>query len=65
MVWSFLSQVLRDGKEAACQAAVARVVSYCQLNGLNALTADTGKSALLRSILKSFTAGDIAVTDRL
>ena len=30
MVWSFLSQVLRDGKEASCQAAVARVVSYCQ-----------------------------------
>ena len=26
MVWSFLSQVLRDGKEASCQAAVARVV---------------------------------------
>ena len=28
MVWSFLSQVLRDGKEAACQAAVARVVVH-------------------------------------
>jgi hypothetical protein len=28
MLWSFLSQVLRDGKEAACQAAVARVISY-------------------------------------
>ena len=26
MVWSFLGQVLRDGKEASCQAAVARVV---------------------------------------
>ena len=25
MVWSFLGQVLRDGKEASCQAAVARV----------------------------------------
>ncbi|MCA9185707.1 MAG: hypothetical protein R3E01_09945 [Pirellulaceae bacterium] len=24
MVWSFLSQMLRDGKEASCQAAVAR-----------------------------------------
>jgi putative transposase len=23
VVWSFLSQVLRDGKEASCQAAVA------------------------------------------
>ena len=27
MVWSFLGQVLRDGKEASCQSAVARVVS--------------------------------------
>ena len=27
MVWSFLGQVLRDGKEASCQAA-ARVVAY-------------------------------------
>ncbi len=30
MAWSFLGQVLRDGKEASCQAAVARVVSYCE-----------------------------------
>ena len=26
VVWGFLSQVLRDGKEASCQSAVARVV---------------------------------------
>ena len=26
MVWSFLGQVLRDGKEASCQAAVSRVI---------------------------------------
>ena len=42
MLWSFLSQVLRDGKEAACQAAVARVIGYCHFNGLSAPTADTG-----------------------
>ena len=29
MVWAFLGQVLNDGKEASCQAAVACVVSYC------------------------------------
>ena len=32
VLWSFLSQVLRDGKEASCQAAVARIVAdryYC------------------------------------
>jgi len=42
MVWSFLSQVLRDGKEASCQAAVARVVSHCQQLGVAAPTSDTG-----------------------
>jgi hypothetical protein len=42
MVWSFLSQVLRDGKEASCQAAVARVVSYCRQQGLAAPTEDAG-----------------------
>lgn len=42
VVWSFLSQVLRDGKEASCQAAVARVVGYCEQQGLDAPTADTG-----------------------
>lgn len=41
-VWAFLSQVLRDGKEAACQSAVARVVSYCELQGVGAPTEDTG-----------------------
>ena len=40
MVWSFLSQVLRDGKEASCQAAVAGVVSYCQIQGLQTPTED-------------------------
>ena len=41
VLWSFLSQVLRDGKEASCQAAVARVVSYCEQQGLAAPTEDT------------------------
>ncbi len=42
MVWSFLAQVLRDGKEASCRSAVARVVTYCSLMGLDAPTQDTG-----------------------
>ena len=42
VVWSFLSQVLRDGKEASCQAAVARVVSHCQQQRLDPPTEDTG-----------------------
>ena len=51
MVWSFLSQVLRDGKEASCQAAVARVVSYCQTQGLAAPTEDTGDYCRARAKL--------------
>ena len=42
MVWSFLGQVLRDGKEASCQSAVARVVTHSQLQGTTTPTADTG-----------------------
>lgn len=51
MVWSFLSQVLRDGKEASCQAAVARVVSFCQQTGQAPPTSDTGDYCRARAKL--------------
>lgn len=51
MVWSFLSQVLRDGKEASCQAAVARVVSHCEQARLAAPTEDTGDYCRARAKL--------------
>jgi hypothetical protein len=51
VVWSFLSQVLRDGKEAACQSAVARVVSHCKLQGLDPPTEDTGDYCRARAKL--------------
>ena len=51
MVWSFLAQVLRDGKEAACQAAVARAVSYCEQAGLDSPTQDTGDFCRARAKL--------------
>jgi hypothetical protein len=44
MVWSFLGQVLRDGKKASCQAAVARVVTYCHQQRMAAPTADYCKA---------------------
>jgi hypothetical protein len=53
MVWSFLSQVLRDGKEASCQAAVARVVSHCQLQGDAVPTEDTGDYCRARAKLSA------------
>ena len=60
MVWSFLSQVLRDGKEASCQAAVARVVSYCQMQGLQTPTEDTGDYCRARAKLSSAALRDLS-----
>ncbi len=51
MVWSFLGQVLRDGKEASCQAAVARVVSYREHEQIAPPTADTGDDCRARAKL--------------
>lgn len=59
-VWSFLSQVLRDGKEASCQAAVARVVSYCELQGLDAPTEDTGDYCRARAKLSEVALRDLS-----
>ena len=53
MVWSFLGQVLRDGKEASCQAAVARVVSYCEQAGIDSPTRDTGDYCRARAKLSA------------
>lgn len=60
MVWSFLSQVLRDGKEASCQAAVARVVSYCEQAGLDAPTEDTGDYCRARAKLSDAALHDLS-----
>ena len=51
MLWAFLGQVLRDGKEASCQSAVARVVSYCLQLGKSAPTSDTGDYCKARAKL--------------
>ena len=51
MVWSFLSQVLRDGKEASCQSAVARIVSYCNQIAIKTPTCDTGDFCRARAKL--------------
>jgi putative transposase len=51
VVWSFLSQVLRDGKEASCQSAVARIVSHCEQAGTAAPTQDTGDYCRARAKL--------------
>lgn len=50
-VWAFVSQVLSDGKEASCQAAVARIAFYQQVAGLCVPTADTGDYCRARAKL--------------
>lgn len=60
VLWSFLSQVLRDGKEASCQAAVARVVSYCQQAGEEPPTADTGDYCKARAKLSEAALRDLS-----
>ena len=51
VLWAFLSQVLRDGKQAACQSAVANVVTYCSINGIEAPCDDTGNYCKARQKL--------------
>jgi hypothetical protein len=36
VLWAFLGQVLRDGKEASCQSAVASIISFCLQSGQDA-----------------------------
>lgn len=51
VLWAFLSQVLKDGKEASCQAAVARVVGHCLAVGVEPPTEDTGDYCKARAKL--------------
>ena len=41
VLWAFMSQVLRDGKEAACQSAVSRISSHLQMTTGSGVDADT------------------------
>lgn len=60
MAWSFLSQVLRDGKEASCQAAVARVAAHQQQCGAAVPTSDTGDYCRARAKLSEAALHDLA-----
>ena len=51
VLWAFLSQVLRDGKEAACQSAVAEITTYCLHPGIQPPTEDTGDYCKARAKL--------------
>jgi putative transposase len=51
VLWAFLAQVLRDGKGAACAAAVADVATYMQQTGGRVPSGDTGDYCRARSKL--------------
>jgi len=51
VLWAFMSQVMRDGKEAACQSAVARIVAYLTKRERRAPVADTGNYCRARAKL--------------
>lgn len=59
MVWSFLGQVLRNGKEASCQAAVSFVVAYCLQQRIPAPTSDTGDYCRARAKLSEAALRDL------
>ena len=59
MVWSFLGQVLREGKEASCQASVARVVALRQQLGQSTPTEDTGDYCRARAKLSAAALRDL------
>jgi len=60
MLWSFLGQVLRDGKEASCQSAVARVVTHCNQTGRCPPTSDTGDFCKARAKLSHAAIRDLS-----
>ena len=51
VLWAFLGQVLRDGQEAACQAAVAAITVQRLADRLSTPTADTGDDCKARAKL--------------
>lgn len=59
VVWSFLGQVLRDGKEASCQSAVARIVTHCGQQGTASPTSDTGDYCKARAKLSEAALRDL------
>ena len=61
VLWAFLAQALRDGKEASCQAAVAGIVAWRLQRGLAPPTADTGDYCRARAKLSEAALRQLAV----
>lgn len=61
VLWAFLGQVLRDGKEAACQAAVAAITAHRLAGGQATPTSDTGDYCKARAKLSEAALRDLTV----
>ena len=51
VLWAFLAQTLRDGKNAACASAVADIATYMQQAGQRPPSGDTGDYCRARAKL--------------
>lgn len=60
VLWAFLGQVLRCGKEAACQSPVACIISHCKLTGKPVPTKDTGDYCVARAKLSEETLHELS-----
>ena len=70
VLWAFMSQVLRDGKEASCQSAVARISSYLTGRALGDVDPDTrdycrARAKLSEDALHELTSGVANEAQRL
>ncbi|MBC8116196.1 MAG: IS4 family transposase [Candidatus Saccharimonas sp.] len=61
VLWAFLGQVLRDGKQAACQAAVAAITAQRLADGLPTPTSDTGDYCKARAKLSEAALRELTV----
>ncbi len=61
VVWAFVGQVLRDRKQAACEAAVASIIIFRQQRGLDSPTSDTGDYCRARAKLSEAALREVAV----
>jgi putative transposase len=61
VLWAFIGQVLTDGKQAACEAAVACIIAYRQQQGLPSPTSDTGDYCRARAKLCEAAVREVAM----
>ena len=61
VLWAFLSQVLRDGKEASCQSAVSRISAFLIRASRKPPTTDTGDFCRARAKLAELAIKEVCI----